>query len=69
MGNRRRIHDGIVGALITAGVAAGYWVSPAWLAVPGAIGLLMIQSWVTSFCSVYFILDLVGVKERSASAH
>lgn len=69
MGNRRRIHDGIVGALITAGVAAGYLLNPIWLALPGAIGLLMIQSWVTGFCPVYFILDMLGVKERSAAAN
>lgn len=69
MASRRRIHDGIVGALITAGVAAGYWVDPVWLAVPGAIGVLMIQSWFTGFCPVYFTLDQLGVKERSAAAH
>ena len=68
MGDTRRIHDGIVGAVITAGVAAGYWVSPVWLAVPGVIGVLMVQSWVTGFCPVYFTLDLLGIKERSASA-
>jgi len=68
MGNRRRIHDGIVGAVITAGVAAGYWVNPVWLAVPGVIGVLMIQSWLTGFCPVYFALDLLGIKERASSA-
>lgn len=69
MGSRRRIHDGIVGTVISAGVAAGYWVDPVWLAIPGAIGLLMIQSWITGFCPVYFTLDLLGIEERPASAH
>lgn len=68
MTGTRRIHDGIVGALITAGVAAGYWADPVWLVVPGAIGLLMIQSWITGFCPVYFALALLGMKEQAAQA-
>lgn len=65
MERRRRIHDGIVGAIITAGVALGYWVAPAWLLVPGIVGLLMIQSLFTGFCPVYFTLDRLGVAETA----
>lgn len=65
----RRIHDGIVGVAITAGTALGYWVDPVWLAVPGVIGVLMIQSLFTGFCPVYFTLALMGKKEQAAPAH
>jgi len=63
MDNRRRVHDGIVGILVTAGTALGYWVAPAWLLVPGIVGLLMIQSWITGFCPVYWTLDRLGMGE------
>ena len=65
MDTRRRVHDGIVGLLITVGVALGYWVSPLWLALPGAVGLLMIQSYFTGFCPVYYTLDRLGRFERA----
>lgn len=67
MTSRRRVHDGIVGIIITAGVALGYWVDPVWLLVPGVVGLLMIQSWFTGFCPVYYTLDRLGIRERQAS--
>jgi hypothetical protein len=68
MGSRRRIHDGIVAIFISAGVAAGSWMDPVWLAISGAIGVLMIQSWITGFCPVYFTLYLLGIDERQVSA-
>lgn len=61
MTSQRRVHDGIVGLLITAGVALGYWVAPVWLLVPGIVGLLLIQSWITGFCPVYYTLEKLGV--------
>lgn len=66
MHSRRRIHDGIVGAVIALGVALGFWVNPLWLALPGAIGLLMVQSWFTGFCPVYYTLDKLGIGDRPA---
>jgi hypothetical protein len=57
MNQKRRIHDGIVGAVITAGVALGYYVHPLWLLLPGLIGVTLLQSGVTGFCPVYFVLD------------
>jgi hypothetical protein len=42
MNQKRRIHDGIVGAVITAGVALGYYVHPLWLLVPGLIGATLL---------------------------
>lgn len=67
MNTKRRVHDGIVGVLITLGVALGYWVTPMWLLLPGAVGVLLIQSGFTGFCPVYFTLDLLGVGEARAA--
>lgn len=63
MQRKRRLHDGIVGVLVTAGVALGYWVDPVWLWIPGAVGLLLIQSGFTGFCPVYYTLDKLGISE------
>ncbi|GJL78046.1 MAG: hypothetical protein NPINA01_10350 [Nitrospinaceae bacterium] len=57
MNTKRRIHDGIVGAVIAAGVALGYWVDAMWLWVPGVLGIILLQSGITGFCPLYFILD------------
>ncbi len=57
MNKKRRIHDGIVGVVLTAGVALGYWIDPFWLLLPGILGATLIQSSLTGFCPVYFILD------------
>lgn len=54
---RRRLHDGIAGALITAGVALGFYVSPLWLLLPGLLGVTLLQSGFTGFCPVYYVLD------------
>ena len=57
MNSKRRIHDGIVGAVITAGVWLGASVDPVWLWVPGILGVTLLQSGLTGFCPLYFILD------------
>jgi hypothetical protein len=62
---KRRLHDGIVGVLVTAGVALAYWVDAVWLALPGVVGLLLIQSAFTGFCPVYYTLDKIGIGDRS----
>jgi hypothetical protein len=67
METKRRIHDGIVGLLITAGVALGYWVAPVWLIVPGVVGLLMVQSYFTGFCPVYYTLDRLKIAQRASA--
>lgn len=54
---KRRIHDGIAGALITLGVLLGYYLNPLWLWLPGILGVTLLQSAFTGFCPVYFILD------------
>lgn len=62
MNKKRRIHDGIAGAVITAGVLLGYYVSPLWLLVPGVLGVTLVQSAFTGFCPVYYTLDRVGIR-------
>ncbi len=57
MNTKRRIHDGIVGVVIVAGVALGHWVDPLWLLVPGLLGVILLQSGFTGFCPLYFLLD------------
>jgi len=57
MNSRRRIHDAIVGLLVTVGVALGHYVNAYWLLLPAVIGVTLIQSYVTGFCPVYFALD------------
>lgn len=67
MNSKRRIHDAIVGVVVTAGVALGYYVNPMWLLVPGVIGAVLIQSGVTGFCPVYFILDKTCAPDKAGS--
>ena len=67
MNSKRRIHDAIVGVVVAAGVALGYYVNPMWLFVPGAIGVVLIQSGVTGFCPVYFLLDKTCASDQAGS--
>lgn len=59
---KRRIHDGIAGTLIALGVLLGYYINPAWLLLPGILGVILVQSAFTGFCPVYFTLDKI-IKE------
>lgn len=63
MNVKRRVHDGIAGAVITAGVALGYLASPGWLWLPALLGVTLAQSAFTGFCPVYYMLDRVGLGE------
>lgn len=56
---KRRIHDGIAGALSTAGVGLGVYAHPLWLLLPGVLGVTLLQSGFTGFCPVYYVLDRV----------
>lgn len=68
MNQKRRIHDAIVGMVITAGVALGHYVSAHWLLLPAAIGVTLIQSGFTGFCPVYFVLDRLLHSEGEADS-
>lgn len=67
MHTKRRIHDGIAGAVVVCGVAMGHYLDPAWLWVPAILGLTLIQSAFTGFCPVYFILDRTCPMEAADS--
>lgn len=57
MNRRRRIHGGIVGAIILARVALGFYDDPLWLWLPVVLGLILLQSATIGFCPVYYLLD------------
>ena len=69
MNQKRRIHDAIVGVVITAGVALGHYVSAQWLLLPAVIGVTLIQSGFTGFCPVYFVLDRLLHDAGDADSH
>ena len=64
MNKKRRIHDGIVGAVITSGVLLGYDGTLLWLLVPGLLGITYLQSAFTGFCPLYYTLDRFGIEEK-----
>ncbi len=66
MNQKRRIHDAIVGIVVTAGVALGHYVSAHWLLLPAVIGVTLIQSGITGFCPVYFVLNRILPSEDAA---
>lgn len=68
MNQKRRMHDAIVGVLVTAGVALGHYVSAHWLILPAVIGVTLIQSGLTGFCPVYFVLDRLMPSDGSADS-
>jgi hypothetical protein len=68
MHQQRRIHDGIVGAVVTAGVALGYYVDARWLFLPAVLGVTLIQSGLTGFCPLYYLLGKIGPTDLSAGA-
>lgn len=69
MNTKRRIHDAIVGAVLVVGTALGAYVAPAWYLVPAVLGVTLLQSGLTGFCPVYFILDRVlGTEGASCEA-
>ena len=55
--SKRRIHDGIVGVLVAAGVLLGYFASPWWLWLSGILGVVLFQSAFSGFCPLYYVLD------------
>ena len=66
--NKRSMHDAIVGLLVTVGMALGHYVSAHWFWLPAVIGVTLIQSGVTGFCPVYFVLDRVLPSEGQADS-
>jgi hypothetical protein len=63
MDEKRRIHDGIVGAVITIGVLLGYLADPLWLWIPGILGVTLLQSGFTGFCPLYYVLNRIPARQ------
>lgn len=69
MNTKRRIHDAIVGVALVVGTALGTYVAPAWNLVPAILGVTLLQSGLTGFCPVYFILDrTLGIEGSACNA-
>jgi hypothetical protein len=68
MNTKRRLHDGIVGALIALGGGLALWVDPAWVWLPAILGIAMVQSAFTGFCPVYFFLERLGFSDAPRRA-
>ncbi|WP_109077328.1 YgaP family membrane protein [Aggregatibacter kilianii] len=48
----------VVGSLVLCGVLLGYFISPKWFILSGIIGIGMVFSGVSGFCSLLKILPL-----------
>jgi len=59
--NKIKIHDGIVGVVITIGSLLGFYIDSMWLLMLGIIGITMVQSAFTGFCPLYFILNKTDI--------
>jgi hypothetical protein len=59
MKKRIRVHDGIIGLLLTSCTALGATVDPRFFWLAGITGLIMVQSSFTGFCPVHYTLSKV----------
>lgn len=57
--NKRKVHDGIVGLVITLTVALGYRGLAVWFLVPGILRLVLLRSGVTGFRPLYYTLNTI----------
>ena len=55
--DKRRMHDGIVGAVIIVSFILARVISVKFLLIPLALGILLFLSAFTGFCPLYFLLD------------
>lgn len=67
MNTNRRIHDGIVGAVLIAGVLMAQNVNPVWWWLPGILGVALLQSAFTGFCPVYFVIEKMTRKPAQSA--
>ena len=54
------------GIVVTASVALGFFVHPAWLALTALAGLNLLQSAFTNWCPMVWILARVGLRPCAA---
>lgn len=65
MKNKTKIHDGIVGAIYLLSILLAVYVDIQWLYLAGVVAVLQIQSMVTGFCPVYFVLDRMMAEQEA----
>jgi hypothetical protein len=56
MGENTRLHDLVVGLLVLGGTLLAAFVHPLWIWLTGIVGVLLISSYFTGFCPVYYAL-------------
>jgi hypothetical protein len=57
MTQKVKLHDGIIGALITTSVALAWFVDPRWMWLAGLTAVIMISSAFTGFCPVHWAIS------------
>jgi len=57
MTKKIKIHDGIIGALLSASAALAVTVDPRFVWLTAATGLIMFSSAFTGFCPVHFLVN------------
>ncbi len=57
MTKKIKIHDGIIGALLTVSAALAFLVHPGFIWLTVATGAIMIQSAFTGFCPVHYLVN------------
>lgn len=56
----------VAGAIVTASVALGYWVSPYWLLLTAFVGLNLFQSAFTNWCPMMTFLRKLKIPEGTS---
>lgn len=56
MTKKIKIHDGIIGVLLSASAALALWVDTHFVWLTVATGLVMLQSAFTGFCPVHYLV-------------
>lgn len=57
MTKKIKIHDGIIGALLSGSAVLAMTVHPAFIWLTAATGLIMVQSAFTGFCPVHYLVN------------
>jgi len=58
----------IAGTFVLLSVALGYWVHPAWFLFTAFIGLNLLQSGVTKWCPMIWLLGQAGLRKDSTTS-
>ncbi len=59
MTRKVKIHDGLIGGLLSGSALLAWAVHPAFLWLTAATGVIMVQSAFTGFCPVHYLVSKV----------